>query len=218
MTWKLDIEILELLSSRLCHDLISPVGAVNNGMELLAESPEDPETVEDAVNLASGSASQASALLQFYRAAYGQAGRRMERREADLEKLADGMARARRSTAEWPADAAWADVPGGTIKLALNLAALAVECLPRGGRLTIRLQAGGAGLPEVRAEGTSARVAEDTRTASSVTTPPHTLTPYTVHAHFTACVAADQACGIAFETPAPDVVVIRAIPDGSAVD
>ena len=64
-----DIRILELLSARLCHELISPVGAIGNGVELLGE--DDPDFVRDAVALIGQSAKKAAHRLQFYRFAYG---------------------------------------------------------------------------------------------------------------------------------------------------
>ena len=72
MSTQIDIRILELLSARLCHELISPVGAINNGVELLGE--EDPEFVRDAVTLVGQSAKKAAQRLQFYRFAYGTLG------------------------------------------------------------------------------------------------------------------------------------------------
>jgi len=68
-----DLPILELVCSRLCHDLISPVGAVGNGLELMAEEG-DEELLQDARRLVESSTQRASALLQMYRCAYGNAG------------------------------------------------------------------------------------------------------------------------------------------------
>src|SRR5580658_5829839 len=65
----IELRVLELLSARLCHELVSPVGAINNGVELLAE--EDPDFVRDAIELIGQSARTASRRLQFYRFAYG---------------------------------------------------------------------------------------------------------------------------------------------------
>ena len=63
------------VASRICHDLISPVGAINNGVEFMEEMGEDPEQRKDALGLISHSASQASAKLQAFRIAYGAGGR-----------------------------------------------------------------------------------------------------------------------------------------------
>src|SRR6185312_8882141 len=71
MSLQIDLRILELLCARLCHELVSPVGAINNGVELLGE--EDPDFVRDAIALIGQSGRKAGQRLQFYRFAYGTA-------------------------------------------------------------------------------------------------------------------------------------------------
>lgn len=70
MTLALDLRAVELLCSRLCHDLVSPVGAISNGVELLTEMGPDAE----ALTLVGQSAQAAANRLKFYRVAYGAAG------------------------------------------------------------------------------------------------------------------------------------------------
>ncbi|MBM3540521.1 MAG: hypothetical protein FJX51_00610 [Alphaproteobacteria bacterium] len=70
MTLALDLRAVELLCSRLCHDLVSPVGAISNGVELLTEMGPD----EEALALVGQSAQAAATRLKFYRVAYGAAG------------------------------------------------------------------------------------------------------------------------------------------------
>src|SRR5260370_23680454 len=72
MTQPIDLRVLELLAARLCHDLMGPLAAIANGVELLAE--EDPDFVRDAVALVGESARKANRRLQFYRFAYGFSG------------------------------------------------------------------------------------------------------------------------------------------------
>src|SRR6266446_1172522 len=72
MTQPIDLRVVELLAARLCHDLIGPLAAIANGVELLAE--EDPDFVRDAVALVGESARKANRRLQFYRFAYGFSG------------------------------------------------------------------------------------------------------------------------------------------------
>src|SRR5258708_13176333 len=69
MSILVEMRVVELLNARLCHELVSPVGAINNGVELLGE--EDPDFVRDAIQLIGQSARKASQRLQFYRFAYG---------------------------------------------------------------------------------------------------------------------------------------------------
>ena len=79
----LDLQVFELLCSRLCHDLVSPVGAINNGVELLAELGPD----EEALKLVGQSAQAAARRLKFYRVAYGAAGAA----ELPMDELRDLM-------------------------------------------------------------------------------------------------------------------------------
>lgn len=72
MSVTIDTDILELMASKICHDLISPIGAVNNGIEFLTEM--GPDAGEEVTDLIAFSASQASAKLKAYRMAYGAGG------------------------------------------------------------------------------------------------------------------------------------------------
>src|SRR6476620_5631585 len=71
MRVSVDLRVLELLTARLVHELVSPIGAINNGVELLGEV--DPDFVRDAVELIGQSGRRAGKRLQFYRFAYGTA-------------------------------------------------------------------------------------------------------------------------------------------------
>jgi histidine phosphotransferase ChpT len=68
----LDAKLMELMASRLCHDLASPVGAVMSGLELMQEF--EDETADDALRLMGDSARIAARRLAFYRLAFGFAG------------------------------------------------------------------------------------------------------------------------------------------------
>ncbi len=78
--------VLELLASRICHDLVSPVGAINNGVEFMEEMGEDPAQRAEALNLISHSATQASAKLMAFRIAYGAGGRDPNIKPEDVQK------------------------------------------------------------------------------------------------------------------------------------
>src|SRR5258707_2354551 len=68
-----DLDFAALLVSRVCHDLVSPVGAVVNGLEVL-EDETDPAMRADALRLVASSSEQATARLQFARIAFEAAG------------------------------------------------------------------------------------------------------------------------------------------------
>jgi histidine phosphotransferase ChpT len=184
---QIDLRVAELLASRLCHDLVSPVGAVNNGLELMAEDL-DPEMLQDALALADKSAKQASATVQFFRLAYGQAGRQVDMGPAELKRLAEGYLTAQKAELAWDADALVLNGPEGGGKLLLNLIALAVETLQRGG--TIRVEAAGDG-PSVRVagEGTNARLRDETRAAIASDADVAQLSPRAVQGYFSRLVA-----------------------------
>ena len=99
MTDAAELRLAELLASKLCHDLVGPVGAVNNGMELLAE--DDLLMGDEAVKLASSSAQQAGTVLQFYRLAYGASGGGVTD-YGMVRDLAEKMLRHQKSELAWP--------------------------------------------------------------------------------------------------------------------
>ncbi|AAK88175.1 MULTISPECIES: histidine phosphotransferase ChpT [Agrobacterium] len=141
MTSKLNItlsgpDLAALLCSRVCHDVISPVGAINNGLELLDEGGTD----DDALDLIRTSALNASVRLKFARLAFGasgSAGASIDTGEA--EKAAQDFA-----AAEKKAEVSWsgprAIVPKNRVKLLLNLFLVAYGAIPRGGNVDVLLE------------------------------------------------------------------------------
>jgi histidine phosphotransferase ChpT len=130
-----DLQILELVCSRLCHDLISPVGAVGNGLELMAEEGDD-ELLEDARKLVESSTQRASALLQMFRCAYGNAGNQPSFGAGEAVKLAREALDSNRVElkVDLPAVADW---PLGFGKVLVNAILTTAEWLPRGGVLSL---------------------------------------------------------------------------------
>ncbi len=189
MDIEIELRIAELLASRLCHDLVSPVGAVNNGMELLEEEPNE-EILADAVSLVSNSARQASALLQFYRLAYGQAGYRIEGEAELLRRLATEYLKSQKAKLVWPSPEIHEALPEGAAKLLLNVLALAAEALPRGGAVEVTPFLPERGL-EVTARGSVAKLRPESRAALAAEQADAiaALTPRSVQACFTALLA-----------------------------
>src|SRR5262245_5700238 len=134
---KVELRIMELLASRICHDLISPIGAVGNGLELLEEA--DDEMSAEALKLSVGCVRRASALLEFFRMAYGTAGSDSGLRWEAAKSLAEGLVEGPKTTLVWGAPPAGLNVPAAAPKLALNLVLLGMEVLPRGGESTVGL-------------------------------------------------------------------------------
>ena len=127
-------ELAALLCSRVCHDIISPVGAINNGLELLDEGGAD----EDAMNLIRQSARNASARLQFARIAFGAAGSAgMMIDTGDAEAVATAFLKNEKPELIWIGRRAL--LPKNKVKLLLNLVLVALAAIPRGGKITVAL-------------------------------------------------------------------------------
>jgi histidine phosphotransferase ChpT len=130
------VDQASLLCSRLCHDLMSPVGALNNGIELLADE-QDPEMREKCLELLADSARASANKLKFFRLAFGAAGgfgEEIDTREAETA-LEGVFGPERRIELGWMV--AGDKLPKGAAKLLLNLALLAGDALVRGGRLDV---------------------------------------------------------------------------------
>ena len=130
------IDLASLLCSRLCHDLLSPVGAMNNGLELLADET-DPEMQKRCMDLLADSAKAAADKLKFFRLAFGAAGGfgpAVDPAEARavIEPLVTGSGR---TTLEWSVPAEL--LPKTSIKILLNLIFIANDTLVRGGTLSV---------------------------------------------------------------------------------
>lgn len=159
-----DLDFAALLVSRVCHDLVSPVGAVVNGLEVL-EDERDAAMRADALKLVASSAEMAAARLQFARIAYGAAG--SAGAELDLNevgRIVGGLVKGSKIEIEWrAANVNW---PKDWAKLLMNSTLLAADSLPRGGRVKVETSADPAAPSfTVRAAGQGARILEDSEKA-----------------------------------------------------
>ncbi|HKX92068.1 MAG TPA: histidine phosphotransferase family protein [Sphingomicrobium sp.] len=147
------VDLASLLCSRLCHDLMSPVGALNNGIELLADET-DPDMRDKCFELLADSARASANKLKFFRLAFGAAGgfgEEIETHEAQAA-LEGVFGSERRIELGWMV--ADGKLPKGAVKLLLNLALLAGDALVRGGRLDVGAEKSDGALELViRAEG-----------------------------------------------------------------
>ena len=154
IAWPMNaVDLASLLCSRLCHDLMSPVGALNNGIELLADET-DPEMREKCLELLADSARASANKLKFFRLAFGAAGGFGEDIDThEAEAALEGLFGAERRV-----ELGWVvsdeKLPKGAVKLLLNLALLAGDALVRGGRLDVGAESGNGKIElAVRAEG-----------------------------------------------------------------
>ncbi|MFZ0622273.1 MAG: histidine phosphotransferase family protein, partial [Pseudolabrys sp.] len=146
-----------LLCSRVCHDLISPVGAIVNGLEVLEEE-KDEATKEFALDLIKKSARTASAKLQFCRIAFGAAGSAGAQIDlGDAENIARGFLEDDKTKLAWNLPRALS--PKNRVKLLLNMLVIAGQAIPRGGRISIEPIGSGDTMGfRVTAAGTNAKI------------------------------------------------------------
>jgi histidine phosphotransferase ChpT len=147
-----DVDFASLLCSRLCHDLVGPVGSIYNGVELLADE-DDPDMRQRCLELLADSARQTANKLKFFRLAFGAAGgfgARIDTREA--RSALEGLISDRRIELEWLVESP--SLPKQAMKILLNLAMTAGDALLRGGRLNVAAEDRGGTIElAVRAEG-----------------------------------------------------------------
>lgn len=157
-----DLDLAAMLCSRLCHDLINPMGAVNNGIEVLSE--EDDEAMRaQALELVSFSAGEAVRRLQFYRLAFGSSGGRSNSLAlGDARKVAKGLLSSGRITLDWPETGLGqdAELNRTALRLLLNLVLVGVEALARGGTIGVRFEGTAAADLIVTAEGDRAALSD----------------------------------------------------------
>lgn len=159
-----DLEFSAFLVSRVCHDLVGPLGAVVNGLEVL-EDERDAAMRADALKIVTSSADQALARLQFMRLAFGAAGSAgAELDLGEVGRLIAGLMTTGRVSLDWdPPHVQW---PKDWAKLLMNAALIGVDSLPKGG--VVRVEANGEGAApgfKIIATGTGARVSEDVERA-----------------------------------------------------
>ena len=144
------LDLAALLCSRVCHDIISPVGAIINGLEVLDEDNSE-DMREFAFGLIRRSAAQGSAKLQFARLAFGAAGSAgAEIDLADAERVARGYMEGEKADFSWSAPKSL--MPKNLVKLMLNLVLLANAAVPRGGSVSAVIE-GGNDRPTVCSQG-----------------------------------------------------------------
>jgi len=181
MDSKIELRVLELLFSRLCHDLISPVMAVNNGIELLSDDGGEMST--DICDLLTLSAGTAAARLQFYRIAYGVGGQDAAPIGlSEAGRLIRNLLEDEKIELEWPvSDNADMEPSRESMKIILNLILVGIESLPRGGILKISLNGSEIALS---ARGAGAAFREESKAAMSPDTDIEALTARSVQSYF----------------------------------
>ena len=195
-------DFASLLCSRLCHDLLSPIGALNNGLELLADET-DPEMRARCLELLGESARASANKLKFFRLAFGAAGgfgESVDTREA--KAAVEGLfGENKRITLGWMIEEPV--LPKGAVKVLLNLSLIAGDALVRGGQLDVGAETiGGHVEIVVRAEGPRIILDEELRGAitgrSSADTP---VTPRAAAAHLARAIVTENGGSLQVSEP-----------------
>ncbi|NNK67566.1 MAG: histidine phosphotransferase, partial [Rhodobacteraceae bacterium] len=177
-----------LLGSRICHDLISPLGAIGNGVELLAMSG---VTAAPEIALISESVDNANARIRFFRVAFGAAvpGQIMD--GADVQAILRDLGRGGRVRHDWQA---LGDLPREAVKLALLLVQCVETAMPWGGTITARLEAG-----RWRVEGLAEKLKIETELWSLIADPQAAVDVSASHVEFPLVAEAARASGLRLE-------------------
>jgi histidine phosphotransferase ChpT len=187
----MDATVLELLASRICHDLISPVGAVHNGVEFLEDMGMGDHSA-DAIGLIAHSAQQASAKLQVFRLAYGAGGRDPNITPDDIYKAFDNLVtNDGKVKQDWDSKASLfgeEERPEGFCKILMGAMLMAQETLIKGGTISV-VPGVQSGSVHVVASGPDVTIRENVREALALALDPSDLDPRLVHPYVLSVIA-----------------------------
>ncbi|PLK27889.1 histidine phosphotransferase family protein [Novosphingobium sp. TH158] len=205
-------DLAAMLCSRLCHDMLSPVGALSNGLELLAEE-RDGEMRARIVELLEQSAKASADKLKFFRLAFGAAGGFGELVSvAEPRALVEGLvSNNERITLSWnvSADA----MPKAAVKVLLNLALFGMEALVRGGTLEVGAEINeGASEIAVRASGPRIAFDETVGRALDGTLPEEELSSRTAPAALVQALAREMGGGVQYALTSEALVLGAVLP------
>jgi histidine phosphotransferase ChpT len=189
------LELAALVASRVCHDIISPVGAIVNGLEVLEEE-KDESMREFAQDLVQKSARQASAKLQFSRLAFGASGGvGAELDMGDAGRVAAAMMEREKPELDWQVKAGL--MPKAEAKLLLNLLIIALNSVARGGRITVSAdREAGETVIRIVAEGDRARLPAGVKEVIAEGAVPNPLDAHAVQPLYAALLAREAKMGV----------------------
>ena len=206
------MDLAALLCSRVCHDVISPVGAIVNGLEVL-EDEKDPEMRQFAIDLIKKSAASASARLQFCRLAFGAAGSLGASIDTgDAETVMRGVIPADRTTLAWNPPRQFA--AKNKVKLLLNLCLIAATTIPRGGVIFVDLSGQDDSLGmKVQARGANPKLASGVADLVAGRPESGAVDAHSIQPYFTGLVARECGMEVAITVEA-ESVTFEARPTG----
>jgi len=201
------LDLAALLCSRVCHDLISPVGAIINGLEVM-EDNSDEETSKFAMDLIKKSAQTASAKLQFCRIAFGAAGSAGAQIDTgDAEKVTRSLMEDEKTKLGWNLPRIL--LAKNRVKLLLNMLLLAGQTIPRGGQLTVDAIGEGEAIGfRVTATGLNARVQATVPPLLAGGSADHPVDAHAIQPFYTGLLA--KSCGLTVSMESEDGAVVVA--------
>ena len=206
-------DLAALLCSRLCHDLLSPVGALSNGLELLADE-KDPEMRKRCFELLEQSARISTDKLKFFRLAYGAAGGFGDEVPAQEPKelISALVAANERIELQW--GVADENLPKPAVKVLLNLAAIAIDALVRGGTLEVGAERRDAAT-EIAVRAAGPRVAFDSSIGKALegSLAADELSGRTAPAHMIRLLAEELGGGVQYALSGEALVMGAVLPD-----
>jgi len=204
------LDLAALLCSRVCHDVISPVGAIINGLEVL-DGEQDEEMRAVAMELIKKSAISASARLQFCRLAFGAAGSYGAMIDTgDAEKAARDIFANGRTVLEWRASRRMAS--RNAVKLLLNLCLIASSAVPRGGVVAVDISGEDDAMTiSVEAKGSNARLSHNATNILTNAFPKEAIDGHSIQLYFTTLLARECQATLNVTT-SPENVTLTAAP------
>lgn len=172
----------ELLISKICHDLVSPIGAVNNGIEFMADMGD--EGLGDGIGLIEHSARQASVRLQLFRMCYGAGGSDAKITGKVIYETFQNYIEDSKVSMEWDLmnDMPDQDLPAGFLKTILNMMVFVFESLPKGGVVSVTMQED---KMTVHGKGILVKPKDDSIESFSGELDIESLTPRSIHGYMT---------------------------------
>jgi len=209
-------DLAALLCSRLCHDLLSPVGALSNGLELLADE-KDPDMRARCFELLEQSAKISADKLKFFRLAYGAAGGFGDAvpTEEPRDLVSGLVAGNERIELQWAVEEP--SLPKPAVKVLLNLAAIAADALVRGGTLAVGAERRD-GATEIAVRAAGPKVAFDANIGKALegSLPEDELAGRTAPAHMIRLLADELGGGVQYALSGEALVMGAVLPDRAA--
>ena len=202
------LDLAALLCSRVCHDVISPVGAIVNGLEMM-EDEKDADMRAFAMDLIKKSAETASAKLQFCRLAFGGAastGATID--TGDAEKVARGLIEDEKVKLAWNAPRVL--MSRSKVKLLLNLCLIAAASVPRGGSVVVTVTGEGDHVSmRVESRGTILRLASHVKDLLDGRPENNSIDAHGIQAYYTGLVARSVGMSLTLKVD-PEMVMLEA--------